>query len=114
MKFVCSEDSNVLLDCGEGTYGQMIRFFGTEKADEALSNIKAIYISHLHADHHIGLIGLLQGRKMAIEKLGVYRDPVILFAPKQILAWLNFYNKYFENICSEFELIPNVDLVSRN
>lgn len=101
----------MLLDCGEGTYGQLVRFFGQEKADETLANINAVYISHLHADHHIGLVGLLQGRKQAIKKLGISRDPLFLFAPKQILAWLNFYDKFFEEISTEFQLIPNADLV---
>lgn len=101
----------MLLDCGEGTYSQIVRFFGPEKVDDVLANINAVYISHLHADHHIGLIGLLQGRKKAIKNLGIYRDPVFLFAPKQILAWLNFYDRFFEEITTEFELIANVDLV---
>lgn len=99
------------MDCGEGTYGQIVRFYGPENADKILANINAVYISHLHADHHIGLVGLLQGRKRAIRNLKIYRDPAFLFAPKQILTWLNFYDRFFEEILPEFELIPNVDLV---
>ncbi|XP_057654659.1 ribonuclease Z, mitochondrial isoform X1 [Diorhabda carinulata] len=109
-----NEDQNILLDCGEGTYGQIIRFFGPEAALKVLANIDAIYISHLHADHHIGLIGVLQGRKQAIEELKLEKDPCFLFAPKQIMAWLYFYDKYFENIRSEFELIANGDLDLNN
>lgn len=110
--FSFSKNNYILLDCGEGTYGQIVRFFGPEKVDEILANINAVYISHLHADHHIGLVGLLQGRKRAIKTLRVYRDPVMLFAPKQILAWLNFYDRYFEEITADFELISNLELVS--
>lgn len=43
----------MLLDVGEGTLGQIIRFYG-DKADDVIQKLKAIYISHLHADHHIG------------------------------------------------------------
>lgn len=68
----------------------------------------------MHADHHIGLVGLLQGRKQAIKNLEIHRDPLFLFAPKQILTWLNFYDKYFEEITTEFELIPNADLLHRH
>lgn len=49
-----TENSSILLDCGEGTFGQIIRFYGKEKANEILKKLKAVYISHLHADHHIG------------------------------------------------------------
>lgn len=49
-----SPDACILLDCGEGTWGQMIRFYGEEEATDLLAKLKLIYISHLHADHHIG------------------------------------------------------------
>ncbi|KAJ8979969.1 hypothetical protein NQ317_013717 [Molorchus minor] len=106
-----SENENVLLDCGEGTCGQLIRFFGNEIADTTLVNTNAIYISHLHADHHIGLIGFLQGRRRALDNLGLDKGPLYLFAPKQIMTWLNFYDRCFENIKSEFVLVPNGDLL---
>ncbi|XP_072394529.1 ribonuclease Z, mitochondrial isoform X2 [Diabrotica undecimpunctata] len=105
-----NENQNIIMDCGEGTYGQIIRFFGPELSSKVLANIDAIYVSHLHADHHIGLIGLLQGRKRAIRQLKAKKGPVVLFAPKQIMAWLNFYDKCFENIRPEFELVANGDL----
>lgn len=108
---ICSENSNILIDCGEGTYGQLIRFFGHDKSNKILANIHAVYISHLHADHHIGLIGLLQGRKQAINDLNLKREPVILFAPNQISSWLRFYDLCFEDIEDEIELVPNQDIV---
>ena len=42
-----------LVDCGEGTQQQMLRF------DVKLSRIDHIFISHLHGDHYLGLVGLL-------------------------------------------------------
>jgi ribonuclease Z len=59
---------NVLLDCGEGTWGQMARMFGDDAdcstgAWQALRELKCIYISHIHGDHHIGLAKLLSMRR---------------------------------------------------
>jgi ribonuclease Z len=53
-----------LIDCGEGTQQQMLRF------DIKASRIDYIFISHLHGDHYLGLVGLLSsmhlnGRKKA-------------------------------------------------
>ncbi len=44
----------LLLDCGEGTYGQLRRRYGPA-ADDVLANLRLIWISHIHADHHAGL-----------------------------------------------------------
>ena len=55
-------DNYVMLDCGDGTLLQLIRRFGVKKAQGILRNLKAIYISHLHADHHLGFIGLINYR----------------------------------------------------
>ena len=42
-----------LVDCGEGTQQQMLRF-GVKA-----QRIDDIFISHLHGDHYLGLVGLL-------------------------------------------------------
>jgi ribonuclease Z len=54
-----------LVDCGEGTQQQMLRF------DIKASKIDHIFISHLHGDHYLGLVGLLSslhlnGRKKVL------------------------------------------------
>ncbi|KAK0737117.1 hypothetical protein B0T21DRAFT_364483 [Apiosordaria backusii] len=48
-----------LFDCGENTLGQLRRFYGSEGADDVLKDLRALYISHLHADHHFGTASLM-------------------------------------------------------
>jgi len=43
----------ILVDCGEGTQRQLLRSIGLADVDE-------IFITHLHADHWLGLPGLLK------------------------------------------------------
>lgn len=58
----------IMVDCGEGSQRQMIRSIGLVPVDE-------IYITHYHADHYLGLPGLLktydlQGRQRPLRLLG--------------------------------------------
>lgn len=52
----------LLLDCGEGTIGQFWRCFGPVEGAVVLQRLRFIFISHLHADHHAGLLGILKAR----------------------------------------------------
>ncbi|KAF8639102.1 hypothetical protein AX17_001745 [Amanita inopinata Kibby_2008] len=65
---------NVLLDAGEGTWGQLVRQFGLGRGPKAnsdekdvwqvLRDLKCIFISHVHADHHMGLATILAKRRL--------------------------------------------------
>lgn len=107
-----SENECVLLDSGEGTYGQLVRHFGLTGAEKVLSDLKAIYVSHLHADHHIGLIGILSVRQ-EMRKNGLLKldQPLYLLAPVQIMTWLNFYHQRFNSLNEDFQIVSNSDLV---
>ncbi|KAI0180211.1 hypothetical protein GGR52DRAFT_530257 [Hypoxylon sp. FL1284] len=50
---------NYLLDCGENTLGQLRRVFGNE-LPEVLRDLKCVWISHLHADHHLGMASVIK------------------------------------------------------
>ena len=62
-----------LIDCGEGTQQQMLRF------DVKPGKIDHIFISHLHGDHYLGLIGLLSSMHLNGRK-----KPMHLFGPPDL------------------------------
>ena len=49
-----------LLDCGENTLGQLRRIYRPKQLRELLRDLKLIWISHLHADHHLGLPSVIK------------------------------------------------------
>jgi ribonuclease Z len=64
------EGDLLMFDCGEGTQRQMMRF-GTGFA------IDHIFFSHMHADHFLGVIGLL--RTMGLQ---ARETPIYLYTPR--------------------------------
>lgn len=64
-------NQNYLIDCGESTQLQLLKY----KINQ--NKIRNIFISHLHPDHYIGLIGLItsQNLKHREESLRVFAPP---------------------------------------
>ncbi|HKG06739.1 MAG TPA: ribonuclease Z [Pedobacter sp.] len=76
-----------LIDCGEGTQQQLIRYgFKASKID-------FIFISHLHGDHYFGLIGLLSSLH-----LNGRIKPLKIFAPAALQEILALQFKYSETV----------------
>ena len=74
------ENSHFLIDCGEGTQMQLIKYRAK------VSRIHHIFISHLHGDHIFGLIGLintmnLSGRTEDLHVYGPYNLMDIITPP---------------------------------
>lgn len=64
-----------------------------------------IYVSHMHADHYIGIAGILQLRSK-------YNDePVTLLAPAQLKTWLQTIHIKYDPIFHMFNLISNKDIL---
>lgn len=53
---------SILLDGGENTLGTMLRNFGHDnhsQLNQIFSELSLIHLSHLHADHHLGLLSVI-------------------------------------------------------
>ncbi|TKY48187.1 Zinc phosphodiesterase ELAC protein 2 [Spatholobus suberectus] len=81
----------LLLDCGEGTLGQLKRRYGVTGADDAVRTLRCIWISHIHADHHTGLARILALRRDLLR--GVPHEPVLVVGPKQLKRYLDAYQR---------------------
>lgn len=68
-----------LIDCGEGTQMQMAR------ASLPLERIRAIFLTHLHADHLLGLFGVITSLSMSSRV-----KPLHIYAHPNLEPWLEF------------------------
>jgi ribonuclease Z len=80
---LCHENDYFLIDCGEGTQLQLLRY------KLRPGRLRGIFISHLHGDHYFGLIGLLTSLS-----LGQRQDELKLFGPPGLLEILSLQLKY--------------------
>jgi ribonuclease Z len=74
-----------LIDCGEGTQMRLSKF-GVKQ-----NKIKAIFISHLHGDHYLGLMGLLSSMHLMGRK-----HPLTVFGPPGLKEIMELQFQYSE------------------
>ncbi|XP_055306097.1 zinc phosphodiesterase ELAC protein 2-like [Sitodiplosis mosellana] len=101
-------DHSILLDCGTATCSQINRYYGDE-APEIYRRLKAVYVSHMHLDHHIGLPELFRWRAI---HLPTDRQPLRIFCPLDDLkSWLLFYANHVDPIHFDMKFIDNDILI---
>ena len=91
----------LLFDCGEGTQRQLLRSVG-------LLDLEEIFISHFHADHFLGLPGLmktfsLRGREIPLTVYGPPRLGALFEAMRPVMGRTSFEVRIVE-------LEPNEEL----
>ncbi|KAI0602846.1 hypothetical protein F4775DRAFT_1676 [Biscogniauxia sp. FL1348] len=80
---------NYLFDCGENTLGQLHRIFGDE-LPSVLRDLKAIWISHLHADHHLGTASVLRAWNEETRKSSP-SSKLLFSSHTHMIEWLREY-----------------------
>jgi len=81
------EGQYYLVDCGEATQLQLKRY------KIRAQRIKTIFISHLHGDHYLGLMGLLSTMHLMGRK-----TPLTLYGPKGLSEIITLQLKYSETV----------------
>lgn len=100
-----SDKTTILLDCGEGTLGQIYRFYG-EETKVVLSKLKMIFISHKHYDHFAGTLSMLN----ELKKIQKQNQKLWILAPPNLEEFLNILPKTDNEI--KYEFVSNNEIVS--
>ncbi len=85
--------ARILVDCGEGAQRQMINSTGLVQVDD-------IYITHFHADHYLGLPGLLKTYDL-MER----RTPLRIVGPTGLHGLFEALRRIFGRLRYEVELV---------
>ncbi|RQM16791.1 hypothetical protein DD237_000536 [Peronospora effusa] len=96
--------AGLMLDCGEGSLGQMYRYAGGDKKrlQELVDRLKCVWISHNHADHHLGLLRLFSHRTD-----GANMEPLLVIGPTALRFWLDEYAALDPMVRGKFSFVEN-------
>ncbi|KAI5795903.1 beta-lactamase-like protein [Pyronema domesticum] len=88
--FKISANKYILIDCGDGTLGQIKRLY-PDNIDQVISDINVIYISHLHADHHLGSVPIIRHKLSLMTEAKQDSQPFTIIGPRIFLTWMTEY-----------------------
>ncbi|UCE44723.1 MAG: ribonuclease Z [Methanobacteriota archaeon] len=99
----------VMFDCGEGTQRQLTI------SPVSFMRIRAVFFTHLHADHFLGLPGLIQSMSLngRTEALQVFGPDKTIETVRDMLN-LGHFRSQFDVIAKELAPGENIDLGSFN
>ena len=84
----------LLVDCAEGTQRQLLR------CDVGLLELREILLTHYHADHYLGLPGLLKTYALRGREL-----PLAIYGPRGLRDLLSVLRRVFGRLTYELELV---------
>ncbi|CUS08180.1 unnamed protein product [Tuber aestivum] len=107
---------SILLDAGENTLGQLRRLYDPTELKAALRGLKGLYISHLHADHHLGTAAVLKAWHNEIYSSDASETKQLMnvVAPLKFHVWLREYADVEEFGFSNIRFISCEDLLWKN
>jgi ribonuclease Z len=125
--FTSKNHSYVLLEAGEGTWNQMVRMFNYQ-LDDGYGNVfvssegklaciahrlKLVWISHPHADHHLGLVTIVceRWKYLSVDS----KEALMIIAPAAVISYLEDYAVDHPGFSDKFVGISNqyIDLYDK-
>jgi ribonuclease Z len=95
----------LLFDCAEGTQRQLL------KSTVGLIELREIFLTHYHADHYLGLPGMLKTFALRGREL-----PMTIFGPPGLRDLFGSLRRIFGRLTYEYELVELVpgDILARD
>jgi ribonuclease Z len=84
----------LLFDCGEGTQRQMLR------SSVGLLELREVFLTHYHADHYLGLPGMLKTFALRGREL-----PIRIYGPPGLTELFGALKRIFGRLTYEYELV---------
>jgi len=84
----------LLIDCGEGTQRQLLR------SDIGLVDLEDVFVTHFHADHYLGLPGMLKTFALRGRE-----HPLTVYGPRGVRALLSDLRRIFGRLTYQVDAV---------
>ena len=84
----------LLIDCGEGTQRQLMR------SNVGLIELREVFLTHYHADHYLGLPGMLKTFSLRGREL-----PITIYGPRGLTDLFGSLRRIFGKLTYPYELV---------
>ena len=84
----------LLIDCAEGTQRQLMR------SNIGLLELREVFLTHFHADHYLGLPGMLKTFALRGREL-----PITIYGPRGLTELFSALRRVFGKLTYPFELV---------
>ena len=99
------------MDSAEGSYGQLWDHFGSKAiVDEILMKTRAVFITHIHGDHQLGILKLMSERDVLLSKEGAEQTKLYVVTPTPMMAWMEIFVKDSLQLPEMVVLVPSKNL----
>ena len=110
--YVFKNGHGILMDCAEGSYGQICDHFRDPKAvAECLIKTKVVFITHLHGDHQLGILKFMKERDLLLtEEDAGGKNILYVITPSPMMEWMEAFVDDSIKDKSNIVLIPSKQL----
>ena len=84
----------ILFDCAEGTQRQLLR------SNVGLIELRELFLTHFHADHYLGLPGMLKTFALRGREL-----PITIYGPRGLVELFGALRRIFGKLTYHYELV---------
>lgn len=107
--YVFNGDSAVMMDCAEGSYGQIYDHFATkEEVDKCLLKTRVVFITHIHGDHQLGILKIMKERDQLLSQMPEdKRTKLYIVTPTPMMKWMEGFRRDDLKHPELVELVPS-------
>ena len=108
--YVFIKGFGILMDCAEGSYGQIYDHFQTlDKINNAIRKLRVVYITHIHGDHQLGIVKIMAEREKLFSQIDL-DNKLYIVVPTPMVDFIEHVRSSYLKYPEMVVVVPSNDL----